>query len=44
MEKLKSFAWFAAKVALAVIVIEIVDAKTGIISKIRSWAGGIAGA
>lgn len=44
MATLKSFLMFAAKVALAVILIEIIDAKTGIVSKIRSSVGDVVGA
>ena len=35
MEKLKSFLWFTGKVFLAVLLVEVVDAKTGWITGIK---------
>ena len=43
MEKLKSFAWFAGKVLIAVLVIEIIDAKWGLISKFKDAVRGVTG-
>ena len=43
MEKLKAFGWFALKVVAAVLVIEIIDAKTGVISKIKDAIRGVTG-
>ena len=43
MEKVKAFAWFAGKVLIAVLVIEIIDAKWGIISKFKDTVRGVTG-
>lgn len=43
MEKLKSFAWFALKVTAAVLIIEIIDAKTGIVTRLKDAVRGVTG-
>ena len=43
MEKLKAFAWFAVKVFAAILVVEIIDAKTGIVSKLKDAVRGVTG-
>lgn len=43
MEKLKAFAWFALKVTVAVLVIEIIDAKTGIVTRVKDSVRGVTG-
>ena len=43
MEKLKAFAWFALKVTVAVLIIEIIDAKTGIVTRLKDAVRGVTG-
>ena len=43
MEKLKAFGWFALKVGAAVLVIEIIDAKWGWVTKIKDAVRGVTG-
>ena len=43
MEKLKSFGWFALKVMGAVLILEIIDAKTNIVTRIKDAVRGVTG-
>ena len=43
MEKLKAFGWFALKVTVAILIFEIIDAKTGIVTRLKDAVRGVTG-